>query len=162
MIAIQFDIWGNVTSISDGNGPWSFKQLFFEDELLRYEDNLGNYWTKEYGDFPFKMVKFKERDEPYLGLFTLNFNIKCDDDEIIYSIITYFGFSSKLTIMPETVASDLVPVTPMDAPIGQLFYVDYIYEKKESWLQKIKSKINLVMSKIYCIFVKDKLKIIKL
>jgi len=159
MIAIQLDIWGNVTSISDGNGPWSFKQLFFEDELLRYEDNLGNYWTKEYGDFPFKMVKFKERDESYLGLFTLNFNIKCDDDEIIYSISTYFGFFSNFSIIPETVASELVPVMPMSTPRGELFYED---KKEEKWLQKIKSKINLVMSKIYRIFVKDKLKIIEL
>jgi len=170
LIAIQLDIWGNVTKVSDGNGPWSFKQLFFENELLRYEDNLGNYWTKEYGDFPFKIVKFKFKETfpPYFGLSNLNFNIKCDDDEIIYTISTYWSFTNTLNIMPTTIASELVPVTPMGAPVGHLFYLDYIYEdkkedkKEEKWYQKIKSKINLVMLKIKRIFTIYKFKIIKL
>lgn len=158
MICIQLDIWNNVTCVSDGNGPWSFKQTFFEDELLRYEDNLGNYWTKEFGDFPYSMIIFEntlESGHSYLGVKISRIII---DGFIKYALRDFWFITHGA--MSFTVSSDLVSVAPLSAPTSQIFYIDVTYERKESWLHKINSKINLFMSKIYCIFVTDKLKII--
>jgi len=52
---LEFDIWDNLTYFKNDDGVW-FKQTFFEDELLKYEDSKGNYWAKEFGDFPYKRV----------------------------------------------------------------------------------------------------------
>lgn len=54
---LQTDIWGNITYYRDIyiKNIW-FKQSYYEDKLIRYEDYQGNYWTTEFGDFPYSTL----------------------------------------------------------------------------------------------------------
>ena len=57
MIA-QIDIWNNISECYDTDNIW-YKQTFIEDEPICYEDYLGNYWAKEFGELPYPKIIFK-------------------------------------------------------------------------------------------------------
>ena len=60
---LEIDIWNNVTYIKI-NDIW-YKQSFVENEIIKYEDSMGNYWTKEFGKFPYHIIKVEFH---YIGL----------------------------------------------------------------------------------------------
>lgn len=51
-------------------------------------------------------------------------------------------------VASRTIAMDLVPVTPMSAPVCNLIYLDYVY-KEETRYQKIKNKVIRFFKNIY-------------
>jgi len=160
---LEFDIWDNVSYIKTSDS-W-YKQTFFEDEIVKYEDSLGNYWVKEFGEFPFLMVKFdfsQGIDDDDRATTTLSFDVI--NKEICYSFSHLLFVSSpriRNTLPTPLISSDLISIQPMSTPTANIHYFDVSYGK-ETWFQKIKNKFYLVMSKIYRIFVPDKLKTIKL
>lgn len=53
------------------------------------------------------------------------------------SIFESLKFPMVQRVFPQTLAQDLVPVQPMAMPSSNLFYLDYIYEKKTWYNQNV-------------------------
>ena len=81
-------------------------------------------------DFPIFSIEYPNGDNPlYFIVSNLIVNTKpgytLKSSEIEYiplpeDYLSFDGISS--------IANDLVPVKPMDAPTGKLYYIDYVYE----------------------------------
>ena len=159
-IRLEFDIWNNVTYLVNDD-VW-YKQSFTGDEIIKYEDSMGNYWTKEFGGFPYLLVTFYEVERKNILHPPSNSStLICEytDTEIKYHFkLSFIIYPNTPTSGSQLISNHLVEVQPMSAPNMNLFYMDSNY-KKETWFQKIKKKINLDISKIYRIFVPDNLKI---
>ena len=57
-------------------------------------------------------------------------------------------FPMARNVFTQTLAMDLVPVQPMSAPIGKLYYMDFQY-KRETIYEKVKNKTIEIMENIY-------------
>lgn len=79
---LELDIWENVTKFKDNNGFW-VKQSFIENEIIKYEDSDGNYWTPEITkEFPFYLYKLDYKfllmyrnDENFMTILMGNFYV---------------------------------------------------------------------------------------
>lgn len=81
---VKLDIWNNLTYFQSKD-IW-FKQTFFENELLEYEDSNGNYWNLEFGAFPFSKIKFFLLDSSWI------------DSPIYHPILKYVDDKLEITL----------------------------------------------------------------
>jgi hypothetical protein len=105
---LEFDIWDNLTYLKDGN-IW-YKQTFFENELLKYEDYLGNYWTPEFGEYLLPVIEFELNAFSVLGKYILMINH--EDGKVLISLNSlYLGTKGKSLLDTGYVSAPFVPLT---------------------------------------------------
>jgi len=116
---LEFDIWDNLTYLKDGN-IW-YKQTFFENELLKYEDYLGNYWTPEFGEYLLPVIEFELNADGWvehfgkaspigqLGKYILTINY--EDGKVLISLNSlYLGTKGKSLLDTGYVYAPYVPI----------------------------------------------------
>jgi hypothetical protein len=142
---LLLDLWGNITEIKH-NGI-KVTQKFINNELIEYQDSIGNYWGIKIGVVnPYKIYIIDIINER-----TISWHIT-DGNEHHYSINNSAHWLSVANrIMTTTLSQELVSVAPMSAPTPNLFYFDYVYTetKKETWLQRLIKFVKRKLLNIY-------------
>ena len=85
---LEFDIWDHLTYLKDGD-IW-YKQTFFENELLKYEDYLGNYQTPEFGEYSLPVIEFNLYVFGNVSADKYLLSIKHKDDKVVISLSSIF------------------------------------------------------------------------
>lgn len=134
---LNIDLWGNVTKFKSSD--FSVEQLFIGDDIVKYEDSIGNYWDISFGfDNPFPKFIDKSINSPFSdGKIMCHYDIFTN----AYNIVTAGIFHMPIVqrVFGQMISSELISVQPMSMPRMNLFHLDYVYGGKISWWQRLKN-----------------------
>ena len=136
-IFIEYDLWGNITTLI--NGDIIIKRGFNEEELIWYEDYDGNYWDISFGiDNPFSKI-LASRISVWDGYSSIESYFTDSGDITLYT--SNFFYSTGYThIRDFTITYELEPVFSLvtDPSRLELSGREYTNYDNRSWCRKIK------------------------